>query len=77
MRWLDVDLDTDSTAPPFSIVQQLVRDNGRAVAPPPKSATSRRTLALDQDTAPVLPPNATSSAWALGTRAHVFHQQSR
>lgn len=50
LRWVDVDLETEQ----FTVVQQLVEDNGAAIASAPKSAASRRVLALDYDTATAL-----------------------
>ncbi len=50
LRWVNVDLDTEQ----FTVVQQLVEDNGAAVASAPKSAASRRVLALNHETAAAL-----------------------
>jgi len=50
LRWVDVDLETEQ----FTVVQQLVEDNGTAVTSAPKSAASRRVLALDNSTSALL-----------------------
>jgi integrase len=68
LRWVDVDLD----AAEFSVRQQLIEHDGTLLVSEPKSAASRRMIALDADTVRLLRAHrAAQQAW-FGTCEYVF-----
>jgi integrase len=50
LRWVDLDLDRRE----LTVSRQLVHSDGRLIACPPKSAASRRVIALDGETVRLL-----------------------
>jgi integrase len=68
LRWSDVDLD----AAEFSVRQQLMEHHGSLHASAPKSAASRRTLALDADTIRLLRAHRAAQLARFGTCEYVF-----
>jgi integrase len=68
LRWSDVDLEGAQ----FAVVQQLVEHNGGLLATAPKSAASRRTLALDEDTVKLLRQHRVAQEARVGVCEYVF-----
>ena len=68
LRWSDVDLDGAQ----FAVVQQLIEHNGGLLATAPKSAASRRTLAIDEDTVKLLRQHRAAQEASVGVCEHVF-----
>jgi len=58
LRWRDLDMETSS----LSVSQQLVRVGGAVRTGPPKTAASRRRIALDADTVETLRAHRRSQA---------------
>jgi integrase len=68
LRWVDVDLDAGE----FSVRQQLIEHGGSLHASEPKSAASRRTIALDADTVRLLRAHRAAQQARFGTCEYVF-----
>ena len=68
LRWIDVDLDAGE----LSVRQQLIEDDGALQTSEPKSAASRRTIAVDADTVRRLHAHREDQLARFGVREYVF-----
>jgi integrase len=68
LRWVDVDLDAGE----LSVRQQLIEYDGGLQATEPKSAASRRTIALDAGTVRLLRAHRADQQARLGVREYMF-----
>jgi integrase len=68
LRWTDLDLDHAT----FHVRQQLIEHDGGLHASPPKSAASRRTLALDKQTVALLRAHRATQQARTGPCEYVF-----
>jgi Phage integrase family len=69
LRWVDVDLDQRTV----TIAQQRIASGNRVTVGPPKTAASRRTIALDQHTVRVLQRHQRSQLAERATPAGARH----
>jgi integrase len=68
LRWVDLDLDAGE----LGVRQQLIEHHGSLQASEPKSAVSRRTIALDADTVRLLRAHRADQLARFGVRECVF-----
>jgi integrase len=68
LRWVDVDLDAGE----FSVRQHLIEHGGSLHESEPKSAASRRTIALDADTVRLLRAHRAAQLARFGSCKYVF-----
>jgi integrase len=68
LRWVDLDLDAGE----LSVRQQLIEHDGDLQASEPKSAASRRTIAVDADTVRRLRAHRAEQQARFGVREYVF-----